>query len=219
MDNMSPVFLSVHEFNHKPSEGDHMGVLVGRKAPDFTVEAVVDGSRFVDSCKLSDYRGKYVVLFFYPLDFTFVCPTELHAFQEKLDAFRSKNVEVLACSVDSKFSHLAWLKTPRLQGGIQGVTYPLLSDINKEVARAFDVLAEEAGISYRGLFLIDREGVVRYEVINDLGLGRNVDEVLRMVDALQFTEEFGEVCPANWNKGGRTMKPTDEGLKEFFKDA
>lgn len=193
-----------------------MGVLVGRKAPDFNVAAVVNGTTFVDSCQLSGFRGKYVVLFFYPLDFTFVCPTELHAFQDKLDEFKKRNVEVLACSVDSKFSHLAWLNTPRGRGGIQGVTYPLLSDINKEVAKAYDVLAEEAGITYRGLFLIDREGVVRYQVVNDLGLGRNVDEVLRMVDALQFTEEFGEVCPANWNKGDKTMKPTEEGLKEFF---
>jgi len=194
-----------------------MGVLVGRPAPDFDLEAVVEGSRFVDSCKLSDYRGKYVVLFFYPLDFTFVCPTELHAFQERLEEFHHKNVEVLACSVDSKFSHHAWLRTPRNQGGIEGVTYPLLSDINKEVSRAYDVLAEKEGVSYRGLFLIDREGVVRYQVVNDLGLGRNVEEVLRMVEALQFTEEFGEVCPANWKKGDRAMKPDDAGLKEYFK--
>lgn len=194
-----------------------MGVLVGRQAPDFDLDAVVEGSRFVDSCKLSDYRGKYVVLFFYPLDFTFVCPTELHAFQERLEEFRHKNVEVLACSVDSKFSHHAWLRTPRNQGGIEGVTYPLLSDINKEVSRAYDVLAEKEGVSYRGLFLIDREGVVRYQVVNDLGLGRNVEEVLRMVEALQFTEEFGEVCPANWKKGDRAMKPDDAGLKEYFK--
>jgi peroxiredoxin (alkyl hydroperoxide reductase subunit C) len=196
-----------------------MGVLVGRKAPEFSVDAVVNGTTFVDSCKLSDFAGKYVVLFFYPLDFTFVCPTELHAFQDKLDEFSKKNVEVLAVSVDSKFSHLAWLRTPRSQGGIQGVTYPLLSDINKEISKAYDVLAEEAGISYRGLFLIDKEGIVRYQVVNDLGLGRNVDEVLRMVDALQFTEEFGEVCPANWNKGDKSMKPTEEGLKEFFKES
>ncbi len=194
-----------------------MGVLVGREAPDFNLEAVVDGGKMVDSCKLTDYRGKYVVLFFYPLDFTFVCPTELHAFQDRLDEFRHKNVEVMACSVDSKFSHHAWLNTPRSQGGIQGVTYTLLSDINKEAARAYDVLAEKEGVSYRGLFLIDREGIVRYQVVNDLGLGRNVDEVLRMVEALQFTEEFGEVCPANWHKGAKTMKPTDEGLKEYFK--
>lgn len=193
-----------------------MGVLVGRQAPEFDLEAVVDGGKFIDSCKLSDFRGKYVVLFFYPLDFTFVCPTELHAFQSRLQEFSHKNVEVLGCSVDSKFSHHAWLNTPRSQGGIQGVTFPLLSDINKEASKAYDVLAEKEGVAYRGLFLIDREGIVRYQVVNDLGLGRNVEEVLRMVEALQFTEEFGEVCPANWQKGERAMKPTDEGLKEYF---
>ncbi|NTU97245.1 MAG: peroxiredoxin [Chlorobiaceae bacterium] len=196
-----------------------MSVLVGRKAPDFDVAAVVSGSQFVDSCKLSDYKGRYVVLFFYPLDFTFVCPTELHAFQDKLDEFKKRNVELLGCSVDSKFSHHAWLRTPRNRGGIEGVTYTLLSDINKTVSRDYDVLLEDAGVSLRGLFLIDRDGVVRHQVVNDLPLGRNVDEVLRMIDALQFTEEFGEVCPANWSKGGKTMKPDDEGLKEFFKDA
>jgi peroxiredoxin (alkyl hydroperoxide reductase subunit C) len=195
-----------------------MSVLVGRKAPEFNVPAVVNGNTFVDSCSLSDYRGKYVVLFFYPLDFTFVCPTELHAFQEKLDEFKNRNVELIACSVDSKFSHLAWLQTPRNRGGIEGITYTILSDINKDVTKAYDVLVEDAGISYRGLFLIDRDGVVKYQVVNDLGLGRNVDEVIRMVDALQFTEEFGEVCPANWNKGDKAMKPTGEGLKEYFKD-
>ncbi|MDT9546026.1 MAG: peroxiredoxin [Chlorobium phaeovibrioides] len=195
-----------------------MSVLVGRKAPEFNVEAVVGGSQFVDSCKLSDFSGQYVVLFFYPLDFTFVCPTELHAFQEKLGEFKKRNVEVLGCSVDSKFSHLAWLNTPHNRGGIQGITYTLLSDLNKTVSADYDVLAEGAGVALRGLFLIDREGIVRHQVVNDLGLGRNVDEVLRMVDALQFTEQFGEVCPANWNKGDKTMKPTDEGLKEFFKN-
>ncbi len=193
-----------------------MSVLVGRKAPDFNAPAVVNGNTFVDSCQLSSFRGKYVVLFFYPLDFTFVCPTELHAFQEKLGEFQKRNVEVLACSVDSKFSHLAWLNTPRGRGGIQGVTYPILSDINKTISRDYDVLVEDAGVALRGLFLIDREGVVKHQVVNDLGLGRNVDEVLRLVDALQFTEEFGEVCPANWNKGDRSMKPTEEGLKAYF---
>jgi peroxiredoxin (alkyl hydroperoxide reductase subunit C) len=194
-----------------------MGVLVGRKAPEFNAPAVVNGNTFVDSCQLSAFRGKYVVLFFYPLDFTFVCPTELHAFQEKLDEFRKRNVEVLGCSVDSKFSHFAWLNTPRSKGGIQGVTYPLISDINKTISKDYDVLTEgDNGVALRGLFLIDREGVVKHQVVNDLGLGRNVDEVLRLVDALQFTEEFGEVCPANWNKGDKTMKPNEEGLKEYF---
>ncbi len=195
-----------------------MSVLVGRKAPDFDVEAVVNGLQFVDSVKLSDFKGKYVVLFFYPLDFTFVCPTELHAFQDKLEEFCKRNVELLGCSVDSKYSHFAWLTTPRNRGGIEGVTYTLLSDINKAVSADYDVLLEGAGIALRGLFLIDKEGVVRHQVVNDLPLGRNVDEVLRLVDALQFTEQYGEVCPANWNKGDKTMKPTDEGLKEFFKE-
>ena len=195
-----------------------MSVLVGRKAPDFDVEAVVNGLQFVDSVKLSDFKGKYVVLFFYPLDFTFVCPTELHAFQDKLEEFCKRNVELLGCSVDSKYSHFAWLTTPRNRGGIEGVTYTLLSDINKAVSADYDVLLEGEGIALRGLFLIDKEGVVRHQVVNDLPLGRNVDEVLRLVDALQFTEQYGEVCPANWNKGDKTMKPTDEGLKEFFKE-
>ncbi len=195
-----------------------MSVLVGRKAPDFDVAAVVNGSQFVDSCKLSDYKGKYVVLFFYPLDFTFVCPTELHAFQEKLQEFRDRNVELIGCSVDSKFSHFAWLTTPRTQGGIKGVTYTLLSDLNKTVAADYDVLLEGAGIALRGLFLIDKEGVVQHQVVNHLALGRNIDEVIRLVDALQFTEEHGEVCPANWNKGDKTMAPTQEGLIEFFEE-
>lgn len=193
-----------------------MSVLVGRQAPEFNVEAVASGSQFVDSCKLSDYRGKYVVLFFYPLDFTFVCPTELHAFQEKLDEFAKRNVEVIGCSVDSKFSHLAWLRTPRNRGGIEGVTYTLLSDINKTVSKEYDVLDAGGSVSLRGLFLIDKEGVVRHQVVNDLGLGRNIDEVIRMIDALQFTEQYGEVCPANWNKGDKSMKPSDEGLKDYF---
>jgi peroxiredoxin (alkyl hydroperoxide reductase subunit C) len=195
-----------------------MSVLVGRKAPDFDVAAVVKGSQFVDSVKLSDFKGKYVVLFFYPLDFTFVCPTELHAFQDKHEEFSKRNVELLGCSVDSKFSHFAWLTTPRNRGGIEGVAYTLLSDINKTVSADYDVLLEGAGIALRGLFLIDKEGVVQHQVVNNLPLGRNVDEVLRLVDALQFTEQYGEVCPANWNKGDKTMKPTDEGLKEFFKE-
>ena len=195
-----------------------MSVLVGRKAPDFDVAAVVNGSQFVDSCKLSDFKGKYVVLFFYPLDFTFVCPTELHAFQEKIQEFRDRNVELIGCSVDSKFSHFAWLNTPRSHGGIKGVTYTLLSDLNKSVAADYDVLLEGEGIALRGLFLIDKEGVVQHQVVNHLALGRNIDEVIRLVDALQFTEEHGEVCPANWNKGDKTMAPTQEGLIEFFEE-
>lgn len=193
-----------------------MAVLVGRQAPDFKEEAVVNGK--FEKVSLSDYKGKYVVLFFYPLDFTFVCPTELHAFQEKLGEFKKKNVEVIGVSIDSQFSHYAWLNQPKKEGGIKGVTYPLVADINKTIAADYDVLVEGAGIAYRGLFLIDREGVVKHEVINDNSLGRNVDEVLRMVDALQFSEKHGEVCPVNWKEGDKGMKADQAGLKDWFKD-
>ncbi|OQW49073.1 MAG: thioredoxin peroxidase [Proteobacteria bacterium SG_bin7] len=190
-----------------------MGVLVGKKAPNFKATAVF-GSDFKD-IELSQYEGKYVVLFFYPLDFTFVCPTELHAFQEKLSAFKERNVEVLACSVDSKFSHHAWLNTPKNKGGIEGVKYGLVADLGGKIATQYDVLSS-GGIAYRGLFLIDKEGVVRHQVINDLPLGRNVDEAIRMVDALQHNEKHGEVCPANWTKGGEAMKATHEGVSKYL---
>jgi len=190
-------------------------VLVNREAPDFCAKAVVDG-KTVDNFKLSDHRGKYVVLFFYPLDFTFVCPTELHAFQEKLGEFEKKNVAVIGVSTDSWFSHHAWLNTPKGQGGIEGVSYPLVSDFNKTIAKDYDVLFEGLGAAYRGLFLIDKAGVVQHQVVNNLPLGRSIDEALRMVDALQFTEEHGEVCPANWHAGEKSMKPTEDGLKEYF---
>lgn len=192
-----------------------MAVLVGRQAPEFKANAVVNGEIKADF-SLSDYKGKYVVLFFYPLDFTFVCPTELHAFQEKLSAFESKNTQVIGVSIDSHFSHLAWVNTPKKQGGIEGVTYPLVADLNKTIAADYDVLVEGAGIAYRGLFLIDKEGLVRHQVVNDLPLGRNIDEALRMVDALQFFEKNGEVCPANWQEGAKSMKPDGDGLKEYF---
>ena len=196
-----------------------MGVLVGKQAPDFEADAVVNGSEF-KSVKLSDYKGKkYVVLFFYPLDFTFVCPTELHAFQEKVSEFEALGAEVVGVSVDSKFSHFAWLNTPKGQGGIEGVKYPLVSDLNKTIARDYDVLVEGAGVAYRGLFLIDKDGVVQHQIVNNLPLGRNVDEALRMVKALQFFEKNGEVCPANWNEGAKGMKPNDAGLKEYFVNA
>ncbi|GMT42702.1 MAG: peroxidase [bacterium] len=193
-----------------------MSVLTGRQAPDFETDAVIDGK--FETIRLADYKGKYVILFFYPLDFTFVCPTELHAFQDKMDEFKKRNAEVIGVSVDSKFSHFAWLNTPKKVGGIEGVTYPLVSDLNKTISADYDVLVEGAGIAYRGLFLIDKEGVVRHQVVNDLPLGRNVDETLRMLEALQFTEEHGEVCPANWNKGDSGMKADDKGLKDWFKD-
>jgi peroxiredoxin (alkyl hydroperoxide reductase subunit C) len=193
-----------------------MGVLVGKKAPDFKATAVVNGNDFKE-VKLSDYHGKYVVMFFYPLDFTFVCPTELHAFQEKLDTFRKLNCEVLGVSIDSHFSHLAWLNTPKTEGGIKGVTYPVIADIHKTISRDYDALIPEAGIALRGTFLIDKNGVVQQQTINNLPLGRNVDEMIRLLEALQYTETHGEVCPANWKKGETAMKATQDGLKTFFK--
>jgi peroxiredoxin 2/4 len=194
-----------------------MGVLVGKKAPEFTLKGVVKG-KTVDYT-LSELRGKYVVLFFYPLDFTFVCPTELHAFQERLGEFEKRGAQVLGCSIDSCFTHLAWLKTPRNKGGIEGVEYPILSDINKCAATAYDVLKEDEGIAYRGLFLIDKTGIVRHQIVNDLYLGRSVEEVLRLIDALISFERHGEVCPANWQPGKKTMKATQEGLVEYFTTA
>lgn len=193
-----------------------MAVLVGKQAPDFEVKAVINGGEIVDGFKLSTYRGKHVVLFFYPLDFTFVCPTELHAFQEKLSEFEKRGVQVIACSTDSWFSHAAWLATPKAKGGIQGVTYPIISDFQKTISIAYDVLCEPLGGAYRGLFLIDKDGIVRHQVINDTPLGRSVDEALRMVDALQFNEANGEVCPANWKAGDKAMKATRAGVESFF---
>jgi peroxiredoxin 2/4 len=190
-------------------------LLVGHFAPDFQAHAVVDGN-IVDNFSLKDLRGRYVVLLFYPLDFTFVCPTELHAFQDRLDAFTQRNAQVIAVSVDSAYSHLAWLNTPAVSGGIEGIEYPLVSDLDKSISRSFRVLDETQGIAYRGLILIDKNGVVRHQLINDLPLGRSVDETLRMLDALITYEDLGEVCPANWKKGEKTMKPTPEGLLEYF---
>jgi peroxiredoxin 2/4 len=182
-----------------------MAVLVGKEAPDFT-EDVAIGQK-TEKVTLSSFRDKkYVVLYFYPLDFTFVCPTEIHAFQEKLGEFESRNTVVLGCSVDSAHSHMAWLRTPKNDAGIEGVTYPIIADIHKRVARAYDVLDEGAGITYRASFVIDRKGVVQAQVVHHRPIGRNVDEVLRLVDALQYSEEHGEVCPANWHKGDKAMK-------------
>lgn len=193
-------------------------VLVNKQAPDFTAKAVVN-NQIKEDFKLSDYRGKYVVLFFYPLDFTFVCPTELHAFQEKLADFEKRDVQLIGASTDSWFSHLAWLNTPKKKGGIEGVAYPLVSDFNKTISKDYGILVDEAGVALRGLFLIDKDGIVQHQVVNNLPLGRNVDEVLRMVDALQFTEQYGEVCPANWSEGKTAMKADEGGLKEYFSTA
>jgi len=189
-------------------------VLVGKKAPEINAQAVIN-HKMVDF-NLTSYLGKYVVFFFYPLDFTFVCPTELHAFQERLKDFEARNAAVVGCSIDSCFSHLAWLSTPKSKGGIEGVTYPIVSDIHKSISRSFEVLKEEEGIAYRGLFLIDKEGVIRHQLVNDLPLGRSVDEAIRLLDALTFYEEHGEVCPANWHVGEKSMKPTNQGLVEYY---
>jgi peroxiredoxin (alkyl hydroperoxide reductase subunit C) len=192
-----------------------MSHLIGNPAPHFEAKAVVNG-QIVDGFTLSRYRGKYVVFFFYPLDFTFVCPTELHAFQDAAEEFAKRNCELVACSIDSHYSHHAWLNTSRDKGGIEGCTFPIVSDINKTIARDYGVLHPSEGVAYRGLFLMDKEGIIRHMLINDLPLGRSVDDALRVVDALSFFEQNGEVCPANWQKGNRGMKPTEEGLKEYF---
>lgn len=205
-----------------------MSVLVGKKAPDFKANAVVDG-KIVPDFTLSQFRGKkYVILFFYPKDFTFVCPTELIAFQNSLAEFERRGVQVIGCSTDSEFSHHAWVQTPRERGGIHGVTYPIVSDINKTISYDYDVLAgeheiDDAGntvvvgelVAYRGLFLIDKNGVVQHELVNNFPLGRSIPEALRMVDALQHFEQFGEVCPMNWKKGEKAMKPTEQGVSEY----
>lgn len=191
-----------------------MGVLVGKPAPAFKAEAVIAGQ--FKEVSLSQYRGKYVILFFYPLDFTFVCPTEHHAFQDKLKEFENRNAQVIGCSVDSRYSHYAWLQMPKSKGGIEGIQYPLISDLNKTIANDYDVLCAEKGFTYRGLFLIDKEGIVRHQVVNDLPLGRSVDEALRILDALIHFEKHGEVCPANWQAGHKAFKPSFEGVEKYF---
>jgi peroxiredoxin (alkyl hydroperoxide reductase subunit C) len=192
-----------------------MSTLVAKEAPDFSATAVLGDNSFKDGFKLSDLRGKYAVLFFYPLDFTFVCPSEIIAFDKAYDKFKEKNCEVVGVSVDSQFTHFAWKNTPVKEGGIGQVRFPLVADLDKQIARAYGVLLNDA-VALRGLFLIDKEGVVRHSVVNDLPLGRNVDEALRMLDALQFTEKHGEVCPANWNQGEDGMKPTADGVADYL---
>ena len=191
-----------------------MSTLVTREAPDFTAQAVMPDNSFSE-LTLSSYRGKYTVLFFYPLDFTFVCPSEIIAFDKALSRFEEKNAQVIGVSVDSHFTHLAWQNTPRDQGGLGDVKFPLVADLNKNIARDYGVLLDD-GIALRGLFLIDREGIVRHALVNDLPLGRSVEEALRVLDALRFTEEHGEVCPANWREGEEAMKPTAAGVAEYL---
>jgi alkyl hydroperoxide reductase subunit AhpC len=191
-----------------------MSVLVTQKAPDFTANAVMPDGTF-KHVSLSDYEGKYVLLFFWPLDFTFVCPTEIIAFSDRAKEFAELDVQILGVSVDSHFTHLAWTQKPRSEGGIGPTSFPLVADLNKQISRDYDVLLD-GGIAMRGLFLIDREGVVRHQVVNDLPLGRSVDEALRMVQALQHFVKHGEVCPANWKEGSRSINPDVEKSKEFF---
>ncbi len=192
-----------------------MAVLVGKQAPDFTANAVY-GNNEIKELKLSSFKGKYVVMFFYPLDFTFVCPSELIAFDHRLDEFKKRDVEVIGISIDSQFTHLAWKNTPVEKGGIGQVQYPLVADVKHEICRAYDVEFDAAGVAFRGSFLIDKEGKVRHQVVNDLPLGRNVDEMIRMVDALQFTEEHGEVCPAGWQKGKKGMTASPDGVAKYL---
>ena len=192
-----------------------MAVLVGKHAPDFTATAVLGNNEIKDITFSDVTKGKYAVVFFYPLDFTFVCPSELIAFNHRLAEFKARNVEVLGVSIDSQFSHLAWKNTPVDKGGIGQVGYTLVADIKHDICRAYDVEAD-AGVALRGSFLIDKAGVVQHQVVNNLPLGRNIDEMLRMVDALQFTEEHGEVCPAGWNKGKAGMNASPDGVAAYL---
>ncbi|MBF0179504.1 MAG: peroxiredoxin [Magnetococcales bacterium] len=192
-----------------------MSVLVTQPAPDFTAKAVMPDNSIEERFTLSSYKGRYVVLFFYPLDFTFVCPSEIIAFDHRLNEFKQRNTEVIGVSIDSHFSHLAWKNTPVNKGGIGQVQYPLVADLTKDISRNYDVLLP-GGIALRGSFLIDRQGIVRHQVINDLPLGRDIDEMLRILDALQFTEEHGEVCPAGWNKGKAGMQGSTEGVAKYL---
>ncbi|MCX7987613.1 MAG: peroxiredoxin [Bacteroidales bacterium] len=207
-----------------------MAVLVGKKAPVFQAKAVINGGEIVENFSLEQYLGKkYVIFFFWPADFTFVCPTEVLAFQDKLAEFEKRNVAVVGCSVDSEFTHWAWLNTEKRNGGIKGVTFPIVSDLSKTISENYDVLAgrydidddgnavfEGTPMAYRGLFFIDKEGIVRHQVVNDMPLGRSVEEALRIVDAWQYFEKHGEVCPADWKPGKEAIKPTHEGIAEYL---
>lgn len=196
-----------------------MSVLVGREAPDFTAPAVLGSGEIVDSYNFKDtIKGKYAVVFFYPLDFTFVCPSELIAFHHRLEEFKKRNVEVIGVSIDSHFTHNAWRNTDVKDGGIGQVGYTLVADMTHAICKAYDVETPDGAVAFRGSFLIDTQGMVRHQVVNDLPLGRNVDEMIRMVDALQFTEEHGEVCPAGWNQGDKGMTATPDGVASYLSD-
>lgn len=193
-----------------------MSILVGRKAPDFTAAAVLGDGSITENFKLSDYDGQYRVLFFYPLDFTFVCPSEIIAHDHRFDAFKERGVQLIGVSIDSQFTHFAWRNTPVDKGGIGPVKFPLVADVSHEIEHAYGIAHPEAGVALRASFLIDKDGVVQHQVVNNLPLGREVDEMLRMVDALQFHEEHGEVCPAGWRKGQDGMKASTEGVADYL---
>ena len=193
-----------------------MSVLVTKEAPDFTAAAVLPDGTIKEDFKLSDLKGKYVVLFFYPLDFTFVCPTEIIAHDKRIDEFKKRDVEVVCVSIDSQFSHFAWRSTPVEKGGIGPIGYPMVADMNHEIMQAYGIEFADAGVALRASFLIDKDGIVQHQVVNNLPLGRNVDEMLRVVDALQFHEQHGEVCPAGWQKGEDGMKPTADGVADYL---
>ena len=194
-----------------------MSQFIGQQAPDFTATAVMPDGSFNENFKLSDYRGKYVVLFFYPLDFTFVCPSEIIEFSKKIGEFQGRETQVIGVSVDSQFSHWAWRNTPVNEGGIGEIKYPLVADITKTISRDYGVLIDDS-VALRGTFLIDKDGVIQHMVVNNLPLGRNIDEAVRMVDALQHVEKYGEVCPAGWTKGDEAMTPNADGVAKYLSD-
>lgn len=197
-------------------EGIQLMACVGTLAPEFSCEAYVNNT--VETISLADFQGKYKVLFFYPLDFTFVCPTELHAFQDRMEEFKKRDTVVMGVSVDSVHAHRAWAQQPKLQGGIEGITYPLLSDMKKSISRMYGVLDEENGVAYRGVFIIDANNVIQCSMINNMPLGRNIDEILRLIDAIRHTHESGMVCPANWQEGKQDLEPTAEGVVGYFQN-
>ena len=200
---------------NEAERGTEMESIVGRKAPEFELKGVEEGA--FKTFKLSDYEGKWLILFFYPLDFTFVCPTEILAFSDRLDEFEKLGASILGCSTDSVYSHLAWTEKPQEEGGIQGLKYPLLEDTKKELATDYGTLAPDGAVALRGLFIIDPDGVVQHATINNLGVGRSVDETLRLLQGFQFVQEHGEVCPADWRPGEKTMKPDPDSFTEYFK--
>jgi len=190
-------------------------MLVGKKAPEISCQAIIDNQ--IKNIVLSDFKSKYKILFFYPLDFTFVCPTEIHAFENALPEFKKRDVMVFGISIDSIYSHQAWLRQPKEEGGISGITYPLLSDITKSISKAYDILDEESGVALRGVFIIDQDNIIQAMHVNNLSLGRNISELIRLIDAIEFAKNNKQVCPANWVSGQEALNPDQSGLKSYFK--